>query len=50
MFCAAVRPSAMMALGRIRLIWASRKGRQAAASSGAGSRFCGGRHLTTFAI
>ena len=44
------RPRVTISSGSTIAIWRSRKGAQAAISSGAGSRFCGGRHFTTLAM
>ena len=44
------RPRVTISSGSTIAIWRSRKGVQAAISSGWGSRFPGGRHLTTLAM
>jgi hypothetical protein len=43
-------PSVATSVGRISSIWWKRCDSQASISSGCGSRFPGGRHLSTFAI
>ncbi len=48
--CAATRPRHTMIFGRICATCAFSQVIHASCSSGAGSRFCGGRHLTMFAI
>ena len=46
----AVNPRVQMTSGRIARIWRSRYPMHAFASSGVGTRFPGGRHLTMFAM
>ena len=43
-------PSVQITFGRISSTWANRWASQASISSGSGSRFPGGRHLSTLAM